>query len=76
VIGQQKTLVQNLFGMIIATFEIKIGDADGGEARKDDAYLKQGLLCILAVVIVNHIEIKACSHVIAMSTLKQLINKT
>ncbi len=37
-------------------FEIKIGDADNGEARKDDAYVQQGWLRILAMAIVNHIE--------------------
>jgi hypothetical protein len=48
--------VQNLFGTIIAMFEIEIGDADGGKAREDDAYVQQGSLCISAVAIVNHIE--------------------
>jgi hypothetical protein len=38
-IGQQETLVQNLFGTIIAMFEIEIGDTDGGEAHEDDAYM-------------------------------------
>jgi hypothetical protein len=32
--------VQNLFGMIIAMFEIEINDANGGEAREDDAYVQ------------------------------------
>jgi len=55
-IGQQETLVQNLLDTIIAMFEIEIGDADGGEAHEDDAYVQQGSLHILAVAIVNHIE--------------------
>jgi hypothetical protein len=38
-IGEQKTLLQNLFGMIIAMFEIEIDDAHGGEACEDDAYV-------------------------------------
>ncbi len=37
-------------------FEIEIGDADGGEARDNDAYLYKGSLRILAAAIVNHIE--------------------
>jgi hypothetical protein len=31
--------MQNLFGTIIAMFQIKIGDANGGEACEDDAYV-------------------------------------
>jgi hypothetical protein len=54
-IGQQETLVQNLFGTIIAMFKIEISDDDGDEARKDNAYVQQGLLRIPAVAIVNHI---------------------
>ncbi len=57
-------------------FEIKIGDADGGEAHEDDAYVQQGSLRILAVAIVNHIENQGSSRVTARSALKQLINKT
>jgi hypothetical protein len=41
-IGHQETLMQNLFGTIIAMFEIEIGDVDSGEARKDDAYVQEG----------------------------------
>jgi hypothetical protein len=55
-IGQQETLVHNLLGTIIAMFEIEIGDTDGGEAHKDDAYVQQGLLRIPTMAIVNHIE--------------------
>ncbi len=55
-IGQQKTLMHNLLGTIIATFEIEIGDTNGGEAHEDDAYMQQGMLRILAMAIVNHIE--------------------
>jgi hypothetical protein len=75
-IGQQEILVQNLLGTIIAMFEIETGDANGGEAREDDAYVQQGSLRISIVVIVNHIEkIKAHSRMTAANTLKQLINK-
>ncbi len=42
--------------MIIAMFEIEFGDADGGKAREDEAYVQQGLLRIPAMAIVNHIE--------------------
>jgi hypothetical protein len=38
-IGQQETLVQNLFGTIIAMFEIEIGNADSGEAHEDNTYM-------------------------------------
>ncbi len=48
--------MQNLFGTIIAMFEIEISDADNSEAREDDAYVQQGSLRIPAVAIVNHIE--------------------
>ncbi|CAK9197502.1 unnamed protein product [Sphagnum troendelagicum] len=37
-------------------FEIEIGDTEGGETREDDAYVQQGSLRILTVVIVNHID--------------------
>jgi hypothetical protein len=37
-------------------FEIEIGDANGGEAHEDNAYVQEGLLRISAVAIVNHIE--------------------
>ncbi|CAK9236631.1 unnamed protein product [Sphagnum troendelagicum] len=55
-IGEQETFVQNLLGTIIAMFEIKIGDINSGEACEDESYVQQGLLCISAVVIVNHIK--------------------
>ncbi len=55
-IDQQETLMHNLFGTIIAMFEIEIGDTDGDEAHEDDAYVQQGSLRILAMAIVNHIE--------------------
>jgi len=55
-ISQQETFVQNLFDTIIAMFEIEFGDADGSEARKDDAYVQQGSLHISAVAIVDHIK--------------------
>jgi hypothetical protein len=43
-ITQQETLMQNLFGTIIAMFDIEYGDVDGGEDREDDAYVQQGSL--------------------------------
>ncbi|CAK9882418.1 unnamed protein product [Sphagnum jensenii] len=40
-------------------FEIEIGDANGGEAHEDDAYVQQGSLRTPAMAIVNHIENQA-----------------
>jgi hypothetical protein len=55
-IAQQETLVQNLIGMIIAMFDIKVDGATGENTLDDNTYVQQDSLRIPTVAIVNHIK--------------------
>ncbi len=48
--------MQNLIGMIIGMFDIKVDSADGENALDDGTYVQQDSLRIPTVAIVNHIE--------------------